>query len=211
MNKSIHESKEICNRLRENNLMAAISEYALRYIVSILVTAFSCGNRGKTVDMARNNNRHRTSISRFLRYGEWDDSALEETMRRVVINKYQIRSAKGIKRFWLISSLAYLLACLESPSFDFSAGYASLSQKIRIEKILLFLTLPSMVGRSLPFWLWSLNYLLCIFTNVSLFCSFIVSINEHEKKCTKNKDKRNRERYNVIANNIYPRERLSYE
>ena len=29
MNKSIHESKEICNRLRENNLMDAISEYAL--------------------------------------------------------------------------------------------------------------------------------------------------------------------------------------
>ena len=54
---------------------------------------------------------------------------------KLAIDKYQIRSADGIKRFWLISSLAYLLACLESPSFDFSAGYASLSQKIRIERI----------------------------------------------------------------------------
>ena len=85
MNKSIHESKEICNRLIENNLMNAVSEYALGYIVSILITAFSCGYRGKTVDMARNSDRHRTSISRFLRYEEWDDSALEETMRRLVI------------------------------------------------------------------------------------------------------------------------------
>ena len=60
MNKSIHESKEICNRLIENNLMNAISEYALGYIVSILITAFSCVYRGKTVDMARNSDRHRT-------------------------------------------------------------------------------------------------------------------------------------------------------
>ncbi len=32
-----------------------------------------------------------------------------------------------------------------------------------------------MVGRSLPFWLWSLNSLLCILTNAPLLCSFIVS------------------------------------
>ena len=86
MNKSIHESKEICNRLRKNNLLSGISEYALGYIVPILVTAFSCGYRGKTVDMARNSDRHRTSISRFLRYEKWDDSALEETMKRMVID-----------------------------------------------------------------------------------------------------------------------------
>ncbi len=54
---------------------------------------------------------------------------------KLAIDKYQIHSAKGIKRFWLISSLACLLACLKSPSFDFSAGYASLSQIIRIERI----------------------------------------------------------------------------
>ena len=42
----------------------------------------------------------------------------------------------------MISSLAYLLACLESPSFDFSAGYASLSQKIRIERISFIFDFP---------------------------------------------------------------------
>ena len=31
-----------------------------------------------------------------------------------------------------------------------------------------------MAGRSLPFWLWSLNRHLCILTNVPLLCSFIV-------------------------------------
>ena len=39
----------------------------------------------------------------------------------------------------------------------------------------IFLTLLKMVGRSLPFWLWSLNRHLCILTNVPLLCSFIVT------------------------------------
>ena len=95
MNKSIHESKEICNRLRENNLMSAISEYALGYIMSILITAFSCGYRGKTVDIARNSDRHRTSISRFLTGDKWDDSALEETMRKLVIDIIYEESRKS--------------------------------------------------------------------------------------------------------------------
>ena len=95
MNKSIHESTEICNRLREYNLMGTLSEYALGYIISILITAFSCGYRGKTVDIARNSDRHRTSISRFLRYEDWDDSALEETMRKLVIDIIYEESRKS--------------------------------------------------------------------------------------------------------------------
>ena len=54
---------------------------------------------------------------------------------KLAIDKYQIRSAYGIKRFWLISSLAYLLACLESSSFSFSEGYALLSQTIVVERL----------------------------------------------------------------------------
>ena len=54
---------------------------------------------------------------------------------KLALDKYQIRSAKGIKRFWLISSLAYLLACLESPSYNFSEGYASLSHTIFFERV----------------------------------------------------------------------------
>ena len=86
MNKSIHESKEICNRLRENNLMDAISEYALGYIVSILITAFSYGYREKTVYIARKSDRHRTSISRFFTSDKLDCNALEEAMRKLVIS-----------------------------------------------------------------------------------------------------------------------------
>ena len=37
----------------------------------------------------------------------------------------------------MITSLAYLLACLESPSFNFSEGYNSLSQTILVETVVM--------------------------------------------------------------------------
>ena len=54
---------------------------------------------------------------------------------RLAFDKYQIRSSKGIRRFWLITSLAYFIACCESQSFDFSEGYSSVAHKIKCEKI----------------------------------------------------------------------------
>ena len=54
---------------------------------------------------------------------------------KLALDKYQIRSANGIKRFWLISSLAYLLACLSSTSYNFSEGYALLSKTILVERV----------------------------------------------------------------------------
>lgn len=46
---------------------------------------------------------------------------------KLAINQYQIRSSKSIKRFWLIASLVYLLACLESEHFCFSDGFRLIS------------------------------------------------------------------------------------
>lgn len=54
---------------------------------------------------------------------------------KLALDKYQIRSAKGIKRFWLISSLACLIACSESENFDFSEGYHILTKKIETEQL----------------------------------------------------------------------------
>ena len=107
INKSIHKSKEICNRLREKNLMNGISEYALDYIMSILITTFSCDYRGKTVDKARNSDRHRRSISRFLRYEECDDSTLKEKMRRLVIDIIYGESRKAVCRFYSLWTIPY--------------------------------------------------------------------------------------------------------
>ena len=54
---------------------------------------------------------------------------------KLAFDGYQIRSSKGIKRFWIITSLGYFIACCESTSFDFSEGFHSLAEEIRNEKI----------------------------------------------------------------------------
>lgn len=54
---------------------------------------------------------------------------------KLAFDRYQIRSSKGIKRFWLITSLAYFVACCESKSFDFSEGHCSITHKIEYERI----------------------------------------------------------------------------
>ena len=54
---------------------------------------------------------------------------------KLAVDKYQIRSANGIKHFWLIASLAYMIACFESKRYNFSEGYHLLSQTIRREQI----------------------------------------------------------------------------
>ena len=64
----LHYSEEIYNSLKENNLVETISEYALEYIMSIMLESFS-----QTIDIERHSERHRTSISRFLRSEVWDD------------------------------------------------------------------------------------------------------------------------------------------
>ena len=54
---------------------------------------------------------------------------------KLAVDKYQIRSANGIKHFWLIASLAYMIACFESKRYNFSEGYHLMSQTIRREQI----------------------------------------------------------------------------
>lgn len=54
---------------------------------------------------------------------------------KLAFGRYQIRSAKGIKRFWLLTSLAYFLACSQSQTFDFSQGFALISKAVHSEHI----------------------------------------------------------------------------
>ena len=72
-----------------------------------------------------------------------------ESKRRLAFDKYQIRSAKGIQRFWLIASLAHLLACCSSSTFHFSEGYKNIASKIQEEQIT-FIFRFAQNGGSLP-------------------------------------------------------------
>mgnify|MGYP003571357574 CR=1 FL=1 len=86
MNKSIHHSEVICNYLKSQNLTHKLSDYVLGYLISIIITVFCTGYKGKTVDFERHSDRHRTSISRFLKSEKWNDDVLESTIKQIVLN-----------------------------------------------------------------------------------------------------------------------------
>ena len=86
MKTSIHYSEEICKRLEAKKLMETIPLYAMEYINTIMLAIFSTGYHGKTVDMEKCSDKHRTSISRFLHNDQWNASSLEKAMKKLVIH-----------------------------------------------------------------------------------------------------------------------------
>lgn len=86
MNTSIHHSEEICKRLSENKLLESVKTVSEPYVVSIMMSMFQAGYHGKTVDMERCSNKHRTSISRFLKNESIIDDTLKSSMKQHVIN-----------------------------------------------------------------------------------------------------------------------------
>ena len=62
-----------------------------------------------------------------------------QTKNILAFDKYQIRSAKGICRYWLLMPLAHFICCTTEyngiPFAKFESGYAFFSQKIRKERI----------------------------------------------------------------------------
>ena len=97
MNKSIHQSEVICNCLKRQNIMKNITAYALEYIISIIISIFCTGYSGKTIDFEKHSDRHRTSISRFLKSEKWDDNLLESAIKQIVINTIYKESEKSGK------------------------------------------------------------------------------------------------------------------
>ncbi len=85
MNTSIHHSEGICKRLLKNNLLESVQNVSESYVVSIMMSMFCAGYHGKTVDMECCSDRHRTSISRFLRNESICDDTLVSSMKQRVI------------------------------------------------------------------------------------------------------------------------------
>lgn len=55
---------------------------------------------------------------------------------KLALDKYQIRSSKGIRRYWLLMSLVYLMCCTQTGKLcSFAEGYASFKQAVYEEQI----------------------------------------------------------------------------
>ena len=86
MDNSIHHSETIFKSLEKINLTNELSKIAITHIISILIAIFSIGYRGKTVDFESHSDCHRTTIGYFLNKGKWDESVIENTVKRMVID-----------------------------------------------------------------------------------------------------------------------------
>ncbi len=60
-----------------------------------------------------------------------------QSQNKLEFVRYQIRSSKGIRRYWLIMSLAHLIACTgNGEPCSFETGYTFLHDRIIEERIL---------------------------------------------------------------------------
>ena len=57
----------------------------LRHIMSIIAAVFISGYKGKTVQISKSSEAHRTTIAHFLNNGKWEDSVLENILKQQVI------------------------------------------------------------------------------------------------------------------------------
>ena len=66
MDNSIHHSETIFNSLAKINLADKFSRIAITHIITILISIFSIGYRGKTVDFETYSKCHRTTIGKQM-------------------------------------------------------------------------------------------------------------------------------------------------
>ncbi len=84
--KSIHHSEAIFKILKKINLTEKLSEVYISHIITILIAIFSIGYRGKTVDFETHSDHHRTTIAHFLNKGKWDETVIENILKKKVIS-----------------------------------------------------------------------------------------------------------------------------
>ncbi len=82
---SIHHSNSIYNYFKSLKLGLFLSDVYLNHLMTIIVSVFLRGYRGKTVDFAVVSSQHRTTTAYFLNHGRWNSSALLDTLKSAVI------------------------------------------------------------------------------------------------------------------------------
>ena len=82
---SIHHSNSIYNYFKTLKLGLFLSDVYLNHLMTIIVSVFLRGYRGKTVDFAEVSCQHRTTTAYFLNHGKWNDHTLRDTLKSAVI------------------------------------------------------------------------------------------------------------------------------
>ena len=99
MENSIHHSELLYNCFKKLNLCRVFPQTTMKHIMTILISVFSLGYHGKTIDFERYSPCHRTTVAHFLNKGKWDDTRLADILKSTVIQViYQeaLRSGKPV-------------------------------------------------------------------------------------------------------------------
>ena len=82
---SIYHSQSIYNHFKQLKLGLFLSDVYLRHLMTIVISFFLKGYRGKIADFARVAACHRTTIAHFLNHGKWKDTNLRQILKKNVI------------------------------------------------------------------------------------------------------------------------------
>ena len=108
------------------NAVVLISYPKDAFGISSAVRAFICTNESMTIMEILEQYAKRWPIEVFFR----------QAKNKLALDKYQIRSAAGIKRFWLFMSLAHLMCCTGTGQLcSFEEGYDFFKKAICYEQI----------------------------------------------------------------------------
>ena len=82
---SIYDSASIYKCLLDLNICQDFTHVVVKHIMSILISVFCYGYKGKTIQFERSSPCHRTTIAHFLNAGKWNSDSLESTLKARVI------------------------------------------------------------------------------------------------------------------------------
>ena len=82
---SLHNSAIIYNCLKKLKLGTFISDVNIKHIIAIMLSVFTIGFKGKTLNFASVSDCHRTTVAHFLNKGKWDSDKLLQTLKSNVV------------------------------------------------------------------------------------------------------------------------------
>ena len=80
-----------------------MSDIYLQHLMTIIISVFLRGYRGKTVDFSIVSQHHRTTVAYFLNHGKWNDSALQKALKSSIVELiYQEARSSGQPVFCIV-------------------------------------------------------------------------------------------------------------
>ena len=103
MDKSIHHSETIFKMLQKINLTQKFSKVYISHTITIMIAIFSIGYHGKTVDFENHSDHHRTTVAHFLNKGKWDETIVEDILKKKVISRSYMKNPNGQAKLFILS------------------------------------------------------------------------------------------------------------